>query len=145
MPLLPSSTSSAARTALVYVTLGALLVIWTAVWYVYLTNNPPQTNGPYYWCAGLLVSGLTLIGIGLGLGRIGQQARAADIVHSQVVATPPVAGEVNGVPATVVPTAPAPPAAGTAAAPAVAPAPTSNTPASDTAASSRPPTVGSTH
>src|SRR5206468_1971208 len=132
---------SAARTALVYVTLGALLVIWTAVWYFYLNNNPPQTAGPYYWCAGLVASGVTLIGIGLGLGRIGQQARAADIVHGAVLTTPPAVGEVNGVPAAVVPTAPAAPANG--APTTLAPAPTSNTPASDTAAGTRPPTIGS--
>src|SRR5437773_6777967 len=140
MPLLPSSTSSAARTALVYVTLGALLVIWTAVWYFYLNNNPPQTAGPYYWCAGLLASGLTLIGIGLGLGRIGQQARAADIVHGAVVTTPPAVGNINGVPAAVVPTNPPAPETGvppTGAPTAVAPAPTSNTPATDTAAGNR--------
>jgi len=84
-------TSSAARTALVYVTVGALTVIWTGVWYVYLHNNPPETTSVYYWCGGLLLTGLTLIVIGFGLGRIGRLARHAETpaaVASPVVMTP---------------------------------------------------------
>jgi hypothetical protein len=107
MSPLPSSTSSAARTALIYVTVGALMVIWTGVWYMYLRNNEPHTQSPYYWCAGLLISGITLIGIGLGLGRLGSSARAADIIHSAVVTAPPPV-DANGNPVAIVPQAPAP-------------------------------------
>ena len=52
---------SAARTALFYITVGALTVIWTGVWYVYLFNNRPDTSNAYYWCTGFLVTGLTLV------------------------------------------------------------------------------------
>jgi len=87
-PMLPfTTTSSAARTALVYITLGALLVIWTAVWYVYLLNNPPETAWPNYWCCGLAMSGVTLIGIGLAIGRIGKEARRADIPTAAIAPT----------------------------------------------------------
>jgi hypothetical protein len=87
-----NQTSSAARTALMYITVGALIVIWTGAWYLYLYNNPPETNTVYYWCGGLMVSGLTLMAIGFGLGHIGRSARNADMpaeVAPTVAVTPP--------------------------------------------------------
>ena len=57
-------TFTAARTALTYITLGVLTVIWTGVWYVYMYNNPPEAHAAYYWCIGFLVTGLALVGIG---------------------------------------------------------------------------------
>jgi hypothetical protein len=71
--------STAARTALIYITAGALVVIWTVVWYIYLHNNPPETNSVYYWCTGFLMTGLAFVLIGFGLGRIGRAARHADV------------------------------------------------------------------
>jgi hypothetical protein len=71
--------STAARTALIYITTGALIVIWTVVWYVYLFNHSPETSASYYWCTGFLVTGLTLIVIGLALGSIGRSARRAEL------------------------------------------------------------------
>ena len=79
-----SQPSAAARAALIYITAGALIVIWTGVWYVYLHNNPPEANSVYYWCGGMLASGLTLLLIGFGVGRIGRAARHAD-APTQVV------------------------------------------------------------
>jgi hypothetical protein len=76
--------SSAARTALVYITVGTLMVIWTGVWFLYLRNDPPVANGVYYVCGGLLVTGLALIGIGFGLGQIGRSARHADLPPQEV-------------------------------------------------------------
>ena len=76
---------TAARTALIYVTLGALLVIWTGIWYFYLYNNPPETASVYYWCSGLLISGLALIFIGCALGRIDQAAQLAAAAPPQVL------------------------------------------------------------
>src|SRR5207248_3825186 len=74
-----NQSSTAARTSLVYITVGAMTVIWTGVWYVFLYNNPPETQSVYYWCTGFLVSGLALVLIGLALGRIGCSARGADV------------------------------------------------------------------
>ncbi len=82
-----NQTSSAARTALFYITIGALIVIWTGVWYVYLYNNPPETHTIYYWCTGFLVTGLTLVCIGLGVDRIGRSARHADLPPQGVPVT----------------------------------------------------------
>lgn len=92
--------STAARMSLVYITVGALAVIWTGVWYFYLSNHPPVTSTPYYWCAGFLVTGFALMIIGLGVGQIGRSARKAE--HpAHVVATPPgvVAPSTTAVPA----------------------------------------------
>ena len=76
--------SAAARTALVYITVGALTVIWTGVWYVYLRNHPPENGTIYYWCGGFMVTGITLTLIGLALGRIGRAAQRADLPPQQV-------------------------------------------------------------
>jgi hypothetical protein len=76
--------SSAARMALIYITVGALAVIWSGVWYVYLYNHPPERSSVYYWCGGFMVTGVTLILIGLGLGRIGRAAQRADLPPQSV-------------------------------------------------------------
>ena len=103
--------SAAARTALIYITIGTLTVIWTGVWLLYLNNNPPESHSVYYWCDGFLVTGLALIGIGFGLGQIGRSARQADHpaqeIAPEVVSMQPAA--VTAVP--VVPNPPVPTAA----------------------------------
>jgi hypothetical protein len=134
--------SSAARTALIYVTVGALTLVWTAVYFFYKWNHTgPADNSAYYWCAGFLATGLTLLLIGFFLGRIGRSARHAELPPKEVTpavanaeqnaaarahivapspAAPVVAG--NGQPAV----APVPPVATAPATPAV---PATNTPA----------------
>jgi len=78
-----NQASSAARISLTYITVGAMSVVWTGVWYVYLYNNPPEAHGAFYWCAGFLVTGLILILIGFGLGHIGRSAQRADLPPQQ--------------------------------------------------------------
>jgi RsiW-degrading membrane proteinase PrsW (M82 family) len=80
-----NQASSAARISLTYITIGAMSVIWTGVWYVYLYNNPPETHSVFYLCAGFLVTGLILILIGFGLGHIGRSAQCADLPAQHVV------------------------------------------------------------
>ena len=79
-----NQASSAARISLIYITVGAMSVVWTGVWYVYLFNNPPETHGAYYWCAGFLVTGLILMLLGFGLGHIGRAAQRADLPPQQI-------------------------------------------------------------
>jgi hypothetical protein len=78
--------SEAARTSLVYITLGALVLVWTGVRLVYLLNTTParEDNMAYYWCAGFLATGLVLLLIGFGLGRIGRAARHAELPPPEV-------------------------------------------------------------
>jgi hypothetical protein len=115
--MLLSKPSSAARTSLFYITLGALMIVWCGVWYVYLHNYPPDTAGVYYWCTGFLVTGLTLLVIGLALGRIGRAARHAELPPEEVIgpmanaeqsaaARAPIIAPVNPAAPAVVPNAP---------------------------------------
>jgi hypothetical protein len=85
MPIL-SRPSSAAPTAVLYVTAGALIQVWTVIWYWYLYNHPPLHDATYYWCYGFFLTGLTLFIIGLTLGRIGRAARHAELPPAE--ATP---------------------------------------------------------
>ncbi len=87
-----NQASSKSRTALIYITAGALLVIWTLVWYVYLHNNPPETKSVHYLCGGFLMTGLALMVIGFGLGQMGRAARPTatpvEVVTPVVVTSP---------------------------------------------------------
>lgn len=85
MPVL-SKPSSAARTALVYITLGALTVIWTLVYYWWRKDHPPEGGGDAYKYVslGFLVTGLTLFVIGLAVGQIGRAARHAELPPPEV-------------------------------------------------------------
>jgi hypothetical protein len=81
MPLL-SKPSSAARMSLMYITIGALILIWSCVWYVWLYMNPPPGDFPhssFFICTGLVLTGIVLLVIGLALGRIGRAARHAEL------------------------------------------------------------------
>lgn len=67
-----------ASSAVLYMTVGGLLVIWSGLWLVYLTNHPPTGDMPYYVSAGLLLSGLGLMAVASMSGRLGRSARQAD-------------------------------------------------------------------
>jgi hypothetical protein len=83
MPLL-SKPSSAARTALVYITLGSLIIVWTGISYLYLFRYPPEREYIWYWCHGFMLTGIVLLVIGLALGRIGRAARHAELPPQEV-------------------------------------------------------------
>jgi hypothetical protein len=91
-------TSNSARLAVVYITLGALLVVWTGIWSFYLMSHGPVRDATWYWILGFLLSGLTLVGIGFGVGRIGRTARQAD-AGEHLVANPAAPMAVPVVPA----------------------------------------------
>jgi hypothetical protein len=80
MPML-SKPTSAAQIALVYITLGALIGVWTGVWYWW---DPPQTTAASFWLAGFALTGLTLLIIGLAVGQIGRAARHAELPPPEV-------------------------------------------------------------
>jgi hypothetical protein len=109
--LRPKQATSATM-ALVYITVGALMVVWTIIYYIYLSRNNASSN-TFLWCYGFFFTGLVLIAIGFAVGRIGRAARQAEVASTPV--TP-------GVPAApVAPTAGANGAPATPAAPATAP------------------------
>ncbi len=82
-----SSKSPATRVALLYITIGAVGIVWTLIWIVYLYNHPPHSASTYYICAGLLATGFIVLLIGLGIGSIGRSARDAETPN---VVAPPV-------------------------------------------------------
>jgi len=82
----------------VYLTIGCLTIVWTAVWYVYLLNHPPETNHVFYWVAGLALTGITLVVIGLAVGQIGRSAKHAESTPP-VVPAPAPNGSVANAPA----------------------------------------------
>jgi hypothetical protein len=103
-----NQTSPATRISLVYITTGALTVIWTSVWYAYLYRNPPEGHGVFYVIAGLLISGITLLGIGLGLGWIGRASRPADDVAAHTPEGPAVVAMTPAAATPIVANPPAP-------------------------------------
>jgi hypothetical protein len=76
MPVL-SHPAFGPRTALAYVTGGALLCVWTIVWYC--TRDYTLTHSHWFWLAGLFFTGVTLIFLGLVLGPLGRVARQAEL------------------------------------------------------------------
>ena len=78
MALPHTKTSGAARTAVIYITIGAIMDVWTVIWHIWMNRHGTQSDAPYFWCYGFFLTGLTLIIIGLALGRIGRAARHAE-------------------------------------------------------------------
>ncbi len=79
MPIL-SKPSGAARTSLIYITAGALIDVWTIIYWVYLSRHPEgHADLSYYWVYGFFLTGVVLLVIGLALGRIGRAARHAEL------------------------------------------------------------------
>jgi len=78
-----TNITSATRAALLYITVGSVMIVWSAIYYFYLNNHPPQgTDSPWYWCSGFLLTGCTLLVIGLAVGWIGRSARQAEQPHA---------------------------------------------------------------
>jgi len=80
-PMPGPKASSAAPTALIYITLGALLSVWSGVWFIYENNTANASRGVYYLCAGLLMTGIALLANGFGVGRLAHRAQSAEIAQ----------------------------------------------------------------
>lgn len=83
MPIL-SHPAFGPRTALGYVTGGALMCVWTAVWYY--TRDHELSNTEWFWVAGFFLTGTTFIILGLILGPLGRAARQAEMPPVEVAA-----------------------------------------------------------
>lgn len=81
MPL--SNQAPAARTSLLYITGGSVLIVWTVIWLIYCFANPPTSGKIYYFIFGFLATGVVLLFIGLRLGAIGRSAKQAESAPQQ--------------------------------------------------------------
>ena len=91
MPPILSKPSSAAPTSLIYITIGALLTVWSGIWFVYLRQNPPGHQMVNFIDLGLLLTGVVLLVIGFSVGPMGRIARQAELPPAEV--TPKVVAE----------------------------------------------------
>lgn len=76
MPIL-TQPAFGPKVALAYVTVGALIDVWTGVWF--FTRESELTRSQQFWVVGLALTGLTLIVLGLLLGPLGRSARKAEL------------------------------------------------------------------
>ena len=81
--------SRSAGNSILYVTVGVLTMIWTAVYFYYIRND--ETSWQHYACVGLLLSGFSVTVIGLLFGSIGGAAKEADNTVGAAPAGPMVA------------------------------------------------------
>ena len=77
MPML-NRFSGAFPTALIYITVGTLIDIWTIVMMVF---NPPETRTGYFWLVGFFLTGLALVIIGLFLCVPGRDYRPGELIE----------------------------------------------------------------
>jgi len=82
MPIM-SKPSAAPRTALTYITIGALMTVWSGVWYF---SRPPHSTFGTTIVSGLFLSGLVLLAIGFAVGQIGRAARDAELPPREATA-----------------------------------------------------------
>lgn len=71
--------SKSAAGAILYVTIGTLLVIWSGLWYYFfLMGEPNAPKEQMFACLGIILSGIAVASIGLLFGLISRGAKAAD-------------------------------------------------------------------
>jgi hypothetical protein len=104
--------SFAPSTAIIYVTIGALLDVWTAVYYfTFMPDVEPESRQlTMFWLSGLFLTGLALLIVGLALGSIGRSARRAELpppeamaAEAKAAASPDVVVAPSPAPAVTVP------------------------------------------
>ncbi len=104
--------SRSASGAILYVTVGTLLMIWSGLYYYYFLSAAERASDwQNFTCIGTILSGLAIASIGLLFGVIGRGAKAADttigaapigpvvapgVVGGQVVAAAPMAAAPMG-------------------------------------------------
>ncbi len=76
--------SFAPSTAIIYITVGALIDVWTAVYYFFKMQGNTDNGNANFWVAGLFLTGLILMAIGFFLGRIGRAARQVEMTPHEL-------------------------------------------------------------
>lgn len=87
MPPTLSKPSGAAPASLLYITIGALMTVWSAIWYSYLHKSNSDNGASGYLCLGFLITGIVLLAIGFFLGPIARWSRHAEMPPSEVTPT----------------------------------------------------------
>ena len=70
------------RGTIVFLTLGALIVVWSGVWLAYTLNNgdaDDRSGLVVYLCIGSLLTGIVFIGVGFAMLSLGQRAAEHDL------------------------------------------------------------------
>jgi len=77
--ILLSKPSFAPGTAVIYITVGALLNVWTAIYYFAFagTFHPDTVHTTMFWLMGFFATGVILMVIGFALGPISRSAEQA--------------------------------------------------------------------
>ena len=108
----PKKQSQSAQVALMLIIGGSLAMIWSGIWFVAMRNGAvPEWMRNSYICAGVFLTGLALLVIGVLVGRIGAAAKPADTASDRPGAPNPGAG-MPAMPIPGVGAAPMAPAAG---------------------------------
>ena len=88
MPLL-SHPAFGPRASLVYITVGSILDIIVTCWFIFMVDKSKsfeENRVTFFFLTTLFLIGLTLLVIGLMLGRIGQAARRSELPPPEAVA-----------------------------------------------------------
>jgi len=98
-----NAASTIPRAAVVYVTIGALTVVWSAIWYVYVLNNNLASGATtLYWCYGFMITGLTLMLIGLTIGWFARvRLPGSEMLREEVASAVAQAGQIAPAPAPI--------------------------------------------
>jgi len=88
--------ATSATMAIVYITVGALMDVWTVIYWIYLRGEDQTTvsSTTYLWVYGFFFSGMVLMAIGFGLGYIGRSAKQAEVSAPPPMMQMPTAGQV---------------------------------------------------
>lgn len=78
MPIM-SKPGFSPKLSIGFITVGALLDVWTLVWWFTIGKHMELTPGQNFLFYGLLLTGATFLVIGLFLGQIGRAARKAEL------------------------------------------------------------------
>jgi len=81
MPIM-SKPSSGPRTALTFITIGALLTIWSGIWFSRSSDSGETAKTVIL---GLFLTGIAFLVIGFSVGFIGRAARHAELPPSEAI------------------------------------------------------------
>jgi len=84
-----SKPSGFAPTTLFYITVGALMTVWSGIWYYYLRGHSSQDGVANYICMGCLLTGIILLVIGFVVGPMARWSRQAELPPTDVKPTAP--------------------------------------------------------